>query len=198
MFIKKHSKKLMMLAATGIVAFPLAVNAASTTIDATAKFLQTITLTNEQAMAFGTIEYSGTPGAVADTVTMTTAGALTAGGVFTSAATGTVGSVDIATGTIGELVDVSCTTTAVLAESGGATIQLNSIRIADAPSAAGGGTACAGLGTPSLTGFTLTAGTDTFVLGGVLDGNVTTGTWADGVYSTATGGTPISVDVVYQ
>ena len=75
MFIKKHSKKLMMLAATGIVAFPLAVNAASTTIDATARFLQKITLDTEEAMDFGTIEYSAAPGLV-DTVTMTTAGGL--------------------------------------------------------------------------------------------------------------------------
>lgn len=197
MFIKKHSKKLMMLAATGIVAFPLAVNAASTTIDATARFLQTITLNNETTMDFGTIEYSATPGG-ADTVTMTTGGALTAAGVFTSSATGTPGSVDVATGTAGETLDVYCSSSAVLAETGGATIGVTGIRVADFDNAAGGGVACAG-GAVVAMSYVLGAGTDTFVFGGVIDGGVTTGTWTDGTYAATTaGGTPISVDVVYQ
>ncbi|TNE29899.1 MAG: DUF4402 domain-containing protein [Alphaproteobacteria bacterium] len=201
MFIKKHSKKLMMLAATGIVAFPLAVNAASTTIDATARFLQTITLNNAVTMDFGTVEYSATPGG-ADTVVMSTDGSLTAAGVFTSSATGTAGSVDIATGTAGETLDFYCSTSAVLAEAGGATIAVTSIRIADTDTAAGGGSACAGDqvggGTVAMS-YVMGSGTDQIKLGGTLDGGVTTGTWTDGVYAATTaGGTPITVDVVYQ
>lgn len=197
MFMKKHSKKLMMLAATGIVAFPMAVNAASTTIDATARFLQTITLNNEVAMDFGTIEFSAAPGG-ADTVTMDTAGGLAYAGVFSGPATGTAGSVDIATGTAGETLDIYCSDTAVLAETGGATIQLNNIRVADFDNAAGGGSACAG-GAVVAMSYVMGAGTNTLRLGGRLDGGVITGTWTDGTYSTATaGGTAITVDVVYQ
>ena len=198
MFMRKHSKKLMMLAATGIVAFPLAVNAASTTIDATARFLQTITLDNEVEMDFGTLEYTGTPGAP-DTVILATNGDITGAGIFVSntGQTGTPGSVDIVTGTIAENVVVTCSDTATLAHSTGATIQLNNIEVATTAGAAGTGTACDGVGVNGMI-FALT-GTDTLLFGGMLDGGITGGVWTDGTYATTIGlGAAIDVEVVYQ
>ncbi|QKK06257.1 MAG: DUF4402 domain-containing protein [Pseudomonadota bacterium] len=198
MFIKKHSKKLMMLAATGIVAFPLAVNAASTTIDATAKFLQTITLANATPIAFGTIEYSAAPGG-ADTVSMGTDGSIAVAGVFSSSAgSGTAGSVDIATGTSGETVHVTCDLTAIMSNGAGASIEVDSLEVTDTDNAGafGTATACDGLASVTPHIYVLGSGTDQLKFGGRIDGGAAVA-FTDGDYSTATGGTPFNVQVVY-
>ena len=149
-------------------------------------------------MEFGTLEYSATPDA-GDTVTLATNGDITGIGVFDSntGLTGTPGSVDIVTGTAGENVIVTCSATATLAHSTGATIQLNNIEVATTAGAAGTGTDCEGVGTNGLI-FAL-AGGETLLFGGTLDGGFLTGVWADGDYATsAAGGAAIDVQVVYQ
>ena len=195
--MKYLNKKILGLAVVA-AALPMSVMAASTTIDATATFRQAITLNNETAMDFGQVDFSGTP-AGGDTVTMSPDGSMVSAGNFSGAATGTAGSVDIATGTDGLIVDIRCDASAVLTDGAGASIQVTSISVA-----AGDDTAtvsnCAGTGSTAMS-LTLDSGTanrNQVKLGGVLDGSTAT-SFVGGSYSTANaGGDTIAVDIIYQ
>ncbi|GEM_PF-5657033 len=195
--MKIFNKKTLGLAAIAL-ALPMTVMAASTTIEATASFREAITLGGEVDMAFGQVDYSGTPGA-GDTVTMDLSGNLTSAGNFTGAATGTAGSVDIQTGTDGLTIEVQCDTTATLTDAAGSeSIQVNNISVGTIDNL-GSPSACAGTGSAAMT-FALSAGTnDTLKLGGVLDGNTASAGFGGGAYSTAnTSGDNIEVVVIYQ
>ena len=198
MFTK--NSKVLAMAAVAVIAAPLAAKAATTSIDATALFRAAITLGNEVTMAFGTIDFVGTP-AGTDTAAIGTDGNITFAGNFSGAATGTAGSVDITAGASGATLQVQCDSSATMAEAGGETINVNSIEwVAEGSEAASGsGNACAGVGSSAGT-FVLNPGTlDTIKFGGTIDGNTASGGFTSGAYSTATGGgDAIDVTVIYN
>ncbi|MEZ0224938.1 MAG: hypothetical protein ACAH83_10315 [Alphaproteobacteria bacterium] len=193
------NKKILIIAAVAAMVLPGGVLYATTTnVGATATFLSAITLTPTN-MQFGKITFGATPGG-SDTVALTTASAISYNGTFASGGSSTVAAGDVAiTGTAGNVLNVSCATSGVLAQASGAgRITVNTIKIANESAAAGGGNACAGTGTTVLS-FTLTATTDDQLkLGGVIDGS-TQVSFGSGAYSTSnSGGSSVQVDVVYQ
>ena len=197
---KKHKKLTLALAAVGVVALPLSVNAASTTLNATATFLTAITL-NATDMDFGNAELSGNAGA-GDTIVMDTTGARTCNGNFSCTGNGTAGDVQVTAGSDGNTVQVYCSATAVLSD-GTNTIQVNNITVNDELN--GGVGTCNGLSGASGTVqssmvLNTTAGTaDQFKFGGTIDGNVVSGTVGAGTYNTTnSGGSAITVEVFYQ
>jgi hypothetical protein len=200
--LKKHSKlKVLVLGAAVLlqVMLPIGmVSATSTQVGATATFLSAITLTPTN-MQFGKITFGATP-ASGDKVTLTTAGAISYAGTFAAGGSATIAAGDVAiTASTGNTLVVECSTTGVLAQSAGAgRITVNTIKIADTASAAGGGSACAGIGTTATT-FSYVTGTDDHVkLGGVIDGS-TQVSFAAGSYSTSnTGGSAVNVNIYYQ
>lgn len=197
--LRLKNKKMMVLGALAVLVLPGGVlYAATTNVGATASFLSAITLTPTN-MQFGKITFGATPGG-SDTVTLTTANAISYAGTFASGGSSTVAAGDVAiTGTAGNVLNVSCSASGVLAQAAGAgRITVNAVKVANESAAAGGGNACAGTGTTVLT-FTLTATTDDQLkLGGVIDG-ATQVSFGAGAYSTAnSGGSSIQVDVVYQ
>ncbi len=144
------------------------------------------------------INFYGTPSS-ADTVTMGTNGALTANtSVFEPTnTTGTPGSVDF-TGDINSSVNISCTSSAVMAETvSNTTITVDQLELQmNTGTAFGVGSpySCAGLGTTPLSYAVLPS--NQILLGGRLVGNATIET---AVYSSAVaGGTPATIRVVYQ
>jgi len=192
-------KKLVLIAAALATLLPAgAVYATSTYVHASATFISNLVLTPTD-MQFGNISFNGTPGAP-DTVVLTTGGAISYNGVFSAGGASTIAAGDVSiAGTVGNVLDVSCTASGTLAQlSGSGAIDVNNVKVANESAAAGGGSACAGTGSVVLS-FALTSGTDDQVkLGGTLDGS-TVSSFASGAYSTAnSGGTPIQVDVVYQ
>lgn len=194
------NKKFLMLASAAVVALPVAMaSAATTNLDATATFLEAITLTPTD-MQFGTIEYSAAPGAPADIVELGTDDSITAGGVFSSSG-GTIAAGEVAiTGTDGATLDVACEAGGTLAEAGGGTIALDSVEVTTnvGQGAFGTGNACTGIGNVILS-FVLDIGVeDSLRVGGRLDGATTVG-FVAGAYSTANaGGDDVQIDVVYQ
>lgn len=193
-----HRGKCLIAAAALAVLIPVAAYATSANLGATASFLSNISLTPTN-MQFGNITFGATPTG-ADTVVLTTSGGITYNGTFGAASGGTVAAGDVAiTGSVGNPLNVSCTSSGTLAQaSGSGRIGVSAVKIANESAAAGGGVACNGIGTTVLT-FTLTATSDDQLkLGGTIDGS-TQVSFAAGSYSTAnTGGTSITVDVVYQ
>ncbi len=193
---KKHKKLTLALAAIGVVALPLTVNAASTTLNATATFLTAITLTSTD-MDFGTIEVT-TPVGSGDTVVMDTAGARTCNGQFTCTGNGTAGVVTVNTASNNAL-DVYCSATAILSD-GTNTIQVNNITVAaEFGGSSGTCDGVSGTGTAQATMTYASGSADEFFFGGTIDGNITTGTFGPGTYNTTNGGgSPITVEVFYQ
>jgi hypothetical protein len=190
--MKTNLKKLLLLTSAIAVAMPLAVaTAATTNIDAVAKFVEAITLGNEVDMDFGQIEFSGAPGA-GDTVTLTTAGGVTYAGVFDGGGAGTAGSVEVTVGTVGETVDVFCDNTATMTRTGGGSIGVDNIQV----NVGAGAVACQGIGSAATT--RVLAGGDVFTFGGRINGATAAG-FVAGDYSTANaGGDNIQIDVFYQ
>jgi hypothetical protein len=192
-------KKVLMAASLAAVLAVSAseVQATSTTLNATATFLGAITLT-PTSMAYGNVTYAATPGA-SDTVTLTTAGAISYAGTFADGG-GTKAAGNIAiTATTAQVMTVDCSASAVLAQNAGAgRITINQIKVADVTNAAGGGSTCTGTGNTVLTFTYVTAGDNAIKVGGRIDGS-TQVSWGGGSYSTAnTGGTAITVNVLYQ
>lgn len=186
-------------AAVAVVALAAGVTyAADQTVDVTATFRQAISLTKNFDMDFSSvsaIDYAGIP-AGTDLVQMGTDGNITYGGTaFSGPSTGQPGDVDIS-GDGASAVDISCSTGATMAETGGATVTVDQIQLSMNTGDTFGSAdyTCAGVGTTPHS-YTLT-GTDTILLGGRLVGNATI---TNGAYSTATaGGTAATVRVVYQ
>lgn len=172
------------------------VYATSTTVPVSATFVSNLTLTPTD-MQFGNISFNGSVGT--STVVLTTDSNITYNGVFSAGGAGTIAAGDVAIGgTIGNVLDVSCTTSGTLAQlSGSGTIDVNGVQVAK-ESAPGSSFACNGTGSAVLS-FALTSGTDDQIkLGGTLDGS-TAASFGAGSYSTAnSGGAGIQVDVVYQ
>ena len=196
---KKHKKLTLALAAVGVVALPLSVNAASTTLQATATFLTAITL-NATDMNFGNAELSGNAGS-GDTIVMDTTGARTCNGNFSCTGNGTAGDVQITAGSDGNTVQVYCSANATLSD-GTNTIQVNTITVNDELN--GGVGTCDGLsgsgGSVQSSMVLNTSGSaDQFKFGGTIDGGVVSGTVGAGTYNTSnSGGSAITVEVFYQ
>ena len=191
------------LAVVGVVAFSQGASADTTDLHANADFTSGVTLGNEQDFVFGTVDFSGSPGA-GDTVSLGTDGSINyAGGNFGGLGTGTPGRVDVTAGTNGQIVEVFCDTSATLTNSTGAS-SIDAVNIKVAPenatgSYSGSGQPCNGTSGAAANSFTLNLGTlDTFVFGAQLDGGTATGL-AGANYSTSNpGGDSVQVDVFYQ
>lgn len=174
------------------------VYAADQSVDVTAAFRQAITLTKNFDLAFSSvdpIDFAGTP-AGTDLVQLATSGAITYGGVaFSGPSTGQAADVSISGDGVSP-VEVSCSTGATMAHSGGTTVTVDQLQISMNTGDAFGAAdyTCAGVGTTPHV-HTLD-GTDKVLMGGRLVGNATI---VNGAYSTATaGGAAATVRVVYQ
>lgn len=182
------------------VALPMTVMAATTSLDVTTNFLQAITLGNEVNMDFGDIEYTTTTLTAADIVTLSPDNSMVAAGAFSSAATGTAGSVDVLTGQNGETLDVFCDATATMTDGASGSIDVTNIVVAAEDNLAVT-SACNGVGgaATAAMSFVLNVGTlDTIAVGGTIDG-ATAASFAGGAYSTASaGGDNIQIDIVYN
>lgn len=171
-------------------------------INISARMRLGLSFANEVDMDFtpsaGHIDFYGTPDPTVDFVTMGTDGAVAAVGTILqpSAAVGTPGSIDIVSDGV-SLVNITCTATAVLAEAGAKTMNVDQLQISmnTGTAFASPGYVCAGLASGSPLSYQLT-GTDKIILGGRLVGpaDVITALYS----STLTGGTPATVEVVYQ
>lgn len=191
------------LALLAILALPAAAGAQSANVPSNANFTAGVTLGNEQDFDFGTINFSGAPGA-GDTVSLGTDGSqVFGGGNFSGSATGTPGRVDVTAGNNGQVVEVFCDQSATLSNAGG-TSSIDVVNIKVAPENATGSYAAAGQPCNGVAGapahsFTLDLGVlDTFVFGGQIDAATVSGTLG-GDYSTQNpGGDDIQVNVFYQ
>lgn len=166
-------------------------------IDATVAFLPAITLTQNQIIDFGTVEFSG---AANDTVTVATSDAVTYGGATMSGSgTGTAGEMAITGGT-GATVDVSCDDTGAQVGDGLNTLNLQAAEIIMGTGngvAATLATDCAGLGTtPIAHVMTGTAADNTVLVGAEI--NTASGTVAAGTYTSTLSGNFIQIRAVYQ
>lgn len=196
-------KKVLMLAAVGVVALPVTVNAVTTNIDVTAQFRQAIAL-NATDMDFTNsgadyISFS-TPLAGTDTVQLGTDGSIAYNGSFSGPATGVPGTVEVTAGTNGETIEIFCDSTATMGDGSGEEISLN-VKVAEEGATgtyAAAGSVCNGIAGAAATSLVLSATDDTFFFGGEIDGSTASAGFAGGTYSTATGGDNIEIDVQYQ
>lgn len=176
--------------------------AQSTSIDATVTFSEGVVLGNEQNMEFGQVDFDSAP-TTGDTVTIGTDGSIQySGTTFSGGGTGTAGSIDIAAGNNGQVVEVFCDQAATLTDGNGGSINITGIKAAPenaTGSYAGAGAFCNGTSGLPATNFTLNIGTlDTFKFGGVIDGATAT-SFNGGSFSTGNAlGDDIQIDVYYQ
>lgn len=196
--MKQRFRKFMLLCAAAAIIVPASlVKATSTNLQAQARFLAAIQLTPSD-MQFGNVTYGAAPSA-GDTTTLSTDGGISYAGTFTGGG-GTIAAGDVAiSASPGQRMDVSCNDTGMLAQDAGpGRIAINDVRVANESAAAGGGSACAGIGTVVLS-FTLTPSSDDQIkIGGRIDG-ATQVAFAAGDYSTTNaGGSNILIDVIYQ
>ena len=198
----RNNKKLMMLATAAIIAVPISMaSAATTNIDAVAVFLDAITLNGEVNMDFDIVEFSAAP-AAGDHADLGTNGTIAYLGNFSGGGTGVAGSVTIATGTNGQIIEVFCDTTATMTDGAGASIDVVLIEAAAqnvTGTFAGAGSVCNGVAGAAATNLTMNGGVlDTFKFGGRVDG-ATAAAFVAGSYSTAfAGGDDVQVDIFYQ
>ena len=153
-------------------------------------------------MAFGVIEFTGVP-AGTDTASLGTDGSITYANNFSGSGTGTAGSIDITTGTVGQTVEVFCDATASMTDAGGINpVTVDQIEVVSETTggqAPGGGSACVNVTTASTTMvLTAPAGAgDQFFFGGRIVGNATL--TAGDAYSTANAaGDNVEIRVFYQ
>lgn len=171
--------------------------AATGDVEATANFLQTLTLTPTVTMNFGDVGYTAAAPAAGDLMELGTDDSITAGGNL-SAEGGTVAAGQITVDASALDIDVSCNDTAVLEAGTGEQVDVVSIEYDYNTTSAFGAAAhvCDG----AVDTITHTGGTDTIAVGGRLDGNTySAGAYASGVHDTTTGaGVPITFTVVYN
>lgn len=196
--MSKFNTKILMLAGAAVVALPVAVIAAPTSVESTATFRAAVSLQTNNALEFSIVDYASPTVTGADTVVLNPqTGAATYNGQF-SAGTGAAvapGEVEILTSSA-DPASVYCSTSATLTDGGGNTIGVTGVNFYNGTSVV----ACAGTGTGAGS-FTLTAGGgDLIQIGGTLDGATASGgTIVPANYSTANaGGSAIQVDVIYD
>lgn len=168
------------------------------TMDASAIFNAILTVTSSVDMDFGTIEFSGAPGA-GSTADIGTNGNMVYAGVFSGASTGTAGSVTVTGVNTGTPLQVFCDSSAVMTNGSGASINVTNIEVREEGATAnfGSGSACNGLGGAAARNFTYTVTTtDTVFVGGRING-ATAASFVAGSYSTANaGGNPIDITII--
>lgn len=182
-------KKISIILMTICSILPTVSNSAQTDVHAQALFMQALNINNVTNMDFGQLEFdSNDPGGI---ISLANDGTLTTGtSGYIAEQTGTAGSFTI-NATAGELLTISCTTSAVLshAQDGNKVLGLFSINY----SVGGMTLICTGSGaTVNSTGL------DVINVGASLQ--VPSGSVASqGSYSTQNaGGTPVGFSVVYQ
>jgi hypothetical protein len=168
-------------------------------IDATVDFLPAITLTQNQIIDFGTVEFTG---AANDTVSVGTDDVVVYGGAtMTGDTVGVAGEMAIGAGT-GATVDVSCDDTGAQVGDGVNTLNLQNTEIimGTANGVAFGGAVdlvCAGLGTtPVAHVMTGVAADDTILVGSQID--TSSGTVTTNTYTSTLSGNFIQIRALYQ
>ena len=192
-------KNLLLGTSLGFLALVSAVGTAQATdvdVDASITTRAAISLTKNTDMAFGNVDYAATHGGSIQLGTDGSVGLSGATGLTLSGGTTTAGDIDVS-GDGASVVEISCETGGVLAETGGNTLTLSAVEYTTgAGTTPGGATACAGLGTtPSTVDLS-----STVLMGGTIDvtGNAIA---ASGTYTTTdtgNGGDPVTLRVVYQ
>ena len=182
-------KKISIFLMTICLILPTVSNSAQTDVHAQALFMQALNITNVTSMDFGQLEFNADdPGGI---ISLANDGTLTPGASgYIAEQTGTAGSFTI-NATAGELLTISCSTSAVLVHAQDANKELSLFSI---NYSVGGVTLiCTGSGAAVNS-----AGMNVINVGGSLQvpsGSVAT----QGAYSTQnTGGTPVIFSVVYQ
>ncbi len=179
----------------GLASF--AAQAAEVEVDATLNARAAISLTKVSDMDFGLIDYASTHAGdirLGTNGTVSTAGTtgLVAGGAPTAAAV-------TVSGDGASTVDVSCDTGATLEATGGDQLTLSATEVSTAAGgvAPGAGNACAGVGLASQTIDLSATPNPTILMGGTInvDGDAIS---ENGVYSTTTAGSSVTLSVVYQ
>ncbi|MBL6734374.1 MAG: DUF4402 domain-containing protein [Shewanellaceae bacterium] len=182
-------KKISILLMTICSILPTASNSAQTDVHAQALFMQALNITNVTSMNFGALEFdSNDPGGI---ISLSNDGTLTPGtSGYLAETTGTAGSFTI-NATAGELLTLSCSTSALLVHEQDANKVLGLFSINY--SVSGMTLICTGSGASVNS-----AGMDIINIGGSLQvpsGSIAT----QGSYSTQnTGGNPVIFSVVYQ
>lgn len=177
---------------------------ASVLPDFTVVFTSLLGIASTTNIAFGEATFSGTPTSSSDFVKLGTNSAATYGGVFTAG-----GSTVPAAGTVvinnvqnGTTVQVQCDASAVMTNGASAKITVDGVKVAaegSTGSYTSAGSACNGNAGAVATTMTYNSSTaNTFYFGGMIDGSTAT-SFAAGAYSSAnSGGTPMTVVVLYQ
>jgi hypothetical protein len=177
------------IAATGTMAL-------DSNVDATVDFLPAITLTVNQVVDFGTVEFTGVP---TGAITLATDDTVGYGAGLTGDTVGIAGEIEISAGT-GATVDVSCDDTGAQVGFGANTLTLQAAEIVMGTGngvAALAGTDCTGLGAgPIAHVMAGVAADDTILMGAEIDAN--TGTVATGTYTSTISGNFMQVRALYQ
>ena len=190
-------RKLLLGAAVATVAGTASQSWAATgDVDATANFVQGITVTPTVTMDFGDVGYTAAAPAAGDQIDLGADAAITSGGNLSlEGGTPAAGEIQIVASAAN--IDVTCVATATLANAGGDTVTLNNITYGyNATPSFGAGTACDG----SADIVAHTGATDTVSVGARLDGSTySAANYVAGVHNTSNpGGVPITFTVVYN
>ncbi len=155
---------------------------------------ESVSLTLNNDMSFGTVEYSASANG---SIQLATDGSVsTTGSGYTASGSPQAASIAISA-TAGQDVAISCETSATMEESGGAQLTVENTEVSTGSTTSfGNGTECAGLGSsPEI--YTMGSDDDNVYVGGEIDG--TTPPSTAGSYSTSTGaGDSLQVQVVYN
>jgi hypothetical protein len=174
-------------------------NTVNTSVTLSSQFGDQLAFTNEVDINFGNVAVGGPIGA-GSTVTMGTNGTIAYAGNFSSGGGATApGSVTISGVPAGSTVQVSCSTTALLTDGLGNSIQVTGLDVHSTPNRQNYSADCAGLGTVSIT-FTFATGTaDKLWAGGVLNGSTASNANLTGFFSTNNaGGSDATIIAIYQ
>lgn len=118
-------------------------------------------------------------------------------GLATSGGTPTASDMDVV-GAVGEVIDISCDSSATLSNSNGDTLPLSALEFAiDAGVPYGDGVSCTGLGQSVATVTFASATPRKIFMGGELTVGIN-GIASDGVYTSALGSGPVKMRFVYQ
>lgn len=191
--LNRSTLTLFAIVLMAVLGFGQSAMAQSDTVEVNAVLREAVTVTTQTDVSFGNVDVNL---AGSGSLTLNPDGSFTTvGSDITSSGSGTVsaGQIDL-TGSNGINIDVSCSG-ATVANSSAETIAV-ATNIANG--AAASGTACAGVGSTSIT-VSLTSGTTSLFMGAALDIANMSGVSATGAFaSTNTGGSASTVQAVYQ
>lgn len=197
--MKKTALFMGTLAVLATSTFAYQAMAATEDVDATLNTRQALSLTKNNDMDFGDVDYEATH---TGTIRLGTDGnvALNAatGLTIPTGSTGNAADIDVS-GDNASTIEISCETGGTLADSSSNTLTLQATEVAiDTGVAFGSGSACAGVGTTSTTVDLSANNNPTILIGGEVDLSSNAIATTDTYTSTNAGGDPVTVSVTYQ